>query len=140
MFNYIQKKLYISIFHLLTIRNIFFLFLSISSHLKHISISTCKSPKKVHTVFILKVENSLESGQIGIYILLQYLEWVRQTRHKYLVILYPFILLLIYIRTRYQFLTAKAEKYSGNTLDKLKRLHFKKPVLKFFFLKLKIQT
>lgn len=67
VFYYIQKKLDTSIFHLLTVRHIFFLFLSISSHLKHISVSTCKSPKKVHTVFILKVENSLESDQIGIY-------------------------------------------------------------------------
>lgn len=67
MFHYIQKILYISIFHLLTIRNISFLFLSISSHLKHISISTCKSPKKPHTVFILKVENNLESDQTVIY-------------------------------------------------------------------------
>lgn len=58
MFHDIQMAFYINVFPLLTISYIFPLLLSISSHLKQISISTCKSPKKVHTVFILKVEDS----------------------------------------------------------------------------------
>lgn len=49
---------YINLFSLLTISNVLPLLLSISSHLKQISISTCKSPKEVHTVFILEVEDS----------------------------------------------------------------------------------
>lgn len=51
-------KHYINAFPLLTFSNIFPLILIISSQLKQISISTCKSPKKVHTFFILQVEDN----------------------------------------------------------------------------------
>lgn len=57
MFHYIHTAFFKNIFSL-TISYIFPLLLSISSHLKQISISPCKPPKKVHTVFILKAEDS----------------------------------------------------------------------------------
>lgn len=57
MFHYIHMAFFINIFPL-TISYIFPLLLSISSHLKQIPISTCKPPKEVHRVSILKVEDS----------------------------------------------------------------------------------